>query len=169
MAPFTSEVLDYIAEFWVENMLMKLLKNPKIQHHGKSFTKFVSVGLVAACFDLGILTFLVEIFTFNLYFANSISFFIAVNVSYHLNKNWTFKTVNKQKPKQIYKFFTVAIIGFTFNQTSLFILTNLGIWYLFAKIMMVSVVATWNYSANHLWTFSTREKYEKTIHNNSGF
>ncbi|PIQ67454.1 hypothetical protein COY25_02765 [Candidatus Uhrbacteria bacterium CG_4_10_14_0_2_um_filter_41_7] len=150
-------------------MLIKLLKNPRVQHHGNRFAKFVTVGLVSACFDLGILTFLVEVFSFNLYFANSISFFVAVNVSYNLNKNWTFNSVSTSKPRQIYKFFTIAIIGFMFNQTSLFILTNLGIWYVFAKIMMVSMVAIWNYSANYLWTFSTREKYEKTIHNNSSF
>ncbi|MDD4412726.1 MAG: GtrA family protein [Patescibacteria group bacterium] len=121
--------------------------------YGK-FLKFITTGGVGFLVDLAIVVFLVEVVKLNLYLANCCSFIVAVTVVFLINKFWTFKDSSEAYAKQYFKYFMVSLGGLAWN----FLLLNLfvdtlGIWYVYAKIIITVIVAFWNFFVNNYWTF----------------
>ncbi len=101
---------------------------------------------------------LIEIFDIYLIFANTISFLLAVINSFLLNKYWTFNDSNKKYTQQFFKFLFVSFIGLLLNNLLMLLFVNLNIWYVFAKIIVIIIVAFWNYLMNNSWTFNNQRK-----------
>lgn len=124
----------------------------------KKIIKFGVSGVVSAFIDFGILFILVEFFSVNVIIANTFSFLFAVINSYLFNKYWTFRDSEKNHYKQFAKFFLVSSIGLLINTFLMFLLIKLNIWYIFAKVIIVVIVAFWNFLANNFWTFNKQKE-----------
>jgi putative flippase GtrA len=122
----------------------------------KKVFKFACVGLVGFAIDMGSLVFMVEIFKWNLYLANSISFSLAVVNNFLLNKNWVFRNDSRQYFNQFLNFLAVSLIGLALNYILMKLFMSWQWWYVYAKLLVVLLVAVWNYSANNLWTFRAK-------------
>lgn len=120
----------------------------------KQFIKFCLVGVFNTAFDFVIYYFLTR--SMGLYFllANAISVFLAMTVSFFINKKWTFRNNNPKIKKQYLKFALVNLVYFIINNGLIFI----GVHYLGGHDLGVKIVVTiiglsWNFLANKYWTF----------------
>lgn len=129
--------------------------------------KFCIAGVISAIIDIGILSILVELFSTPILTANTISFLIAVINSYFINKYWTWKDFSKNHKSQFSKFFIISTIGLIMNLFLMSLALSFNLWYLLAKVIIILIVAIWNFTANHLWTFSEKS-YEKAVDNHPG-
>lgn len=121
--------------------------------YGK-FLKFTVTGGIGFLIDLAIVVFLVEVVKLNLYLANCCSFVVAVTTVFLINKFWTFKDSSEAYAKQYFKYFMVSLGGLAWNFLLLNIFVDtLGIWYVYAKIIITVIVAFWNFFVNNYWTF----------------
>jgi putative flippase GtrA len=147
------------------------------------FLKFMTVGVIGALVDFGILTLIMIAFKTlgvdlgqrtvfglihikgNLTVANSISFTCAVLSNFTWNRNWTY-TESRSKPltRQLGQFFVVNIAGLIINLLVLNVLDPffkplLG-FYSFdgAKAVATIVAMFWNFFVNRYWTYNDIDK-----------
>jgi dolichyl-phosphate beta-glucosyltransferase len=135
----------------------------------KNFTvvvKYSVIGVMGTIIDIGGLFVLVNYFRFPVLAAATISFLLAVTNNYVFNKNWTFKSRSTNNRKLFIKFLIVHVIGLSINLSGIFVLVNLlGVWYIFAKIFITFFVLIWNFLANKLWTFRTKDQKNVNLNN----
>lgn len=107
--------------------------------------KFViSGGMAAGAEYVSFLLFSV-IFGFEIIFSNILSFIIGFLISFLLNKTWVFTNKNDGH-KQILYYSILAIANLTLSSGSIWLLVNvLSSPGYIAKILVMAMVATWNY------------------------
>lgn len=126
----------------------------------RQFTKFGAVGFSGAIVDLAVYNLLAVLFGFNIYFARTISFILAVSNNYYLNRRWTFKSHEQNISIQFSKYLVVSVIGWGLNLiimrifepfalrfNSMILQKNIPV------IIAIIFVLFWNYFANKKWTF----------------
>jgi putative flippase GtrA len=119
------------------------------------FVKFALVGFGCMLLDFSMTYFLKEIVKLNKYVSNSISFAIAVFVSYYLNRNWTFHNTSANVTEQFIRFLAVATIGLILNNLTTYFFTEKRSYnFYFSKILATALVVLWNFSMNILFTFA---------------
>jgi putative flippase GtrA len=117
--------------------------------------KFALVGFGCMLLDFSMTYFLKEIVKLNKYVSNSISFAIAVFVSYYLNRNWTFHNTSANVTEQFIRFLAVATIGLILNNLTTYFFTEKRSYnFYFSKILATALVVLWNFSMNILFTFA---------------
>lgn len=136
----------------------------------KELVKYTFVGLIGAAIDFGGLILFVEVFRIPILAANAISFIMAVINNFVLNKHWTFRDRDKNYARQFIKYLIVSIVGLGLNTAFMKILISIQIWYVPAKILIIFIVAVWNYLANKFWTFKIKsmepvQSYEEVDNN----
>ncbi len=136
-------------------MLRQLLN---LIYKNKKFVKFSICGFISAIIDIGVLVLLVEFFNIYVIIANTISFIFAVINSFLLNKYWTFRDNSKKNVNQFIKFLFISIVGLILNYIFILLLINLNVWYIIAKVIVIIIVAFWNFFANNFWTFNNQQK-----------
>lgn len=120
----------------------------------KQFTKFCLVGLSNTAIDFLVYLFLTRLFLVYFVLASVCSFLVAVTWSFIFNKYWTFRNEEKKIKKQYLQFLFINISGLILNTFILYTLvTYLNFYDILAKIIAVTVVGFWNFSANRYWTF----------------
>lgn len=124
--------------------------------------RFASVGLVGFAVDAGLLTILNSILRFELLESRLISFFVAVTVTWWLNRNWTFSDYRDvHKTKEWGRYAIVNTAGAAINMGIFFWLTSH--YALMAEVPLVplsiaaSVALVFNYSASKRVAFKTRQ------------
>jgi len=135
--------------------------NQSIEQLFKKYNKIIRFcisGAISASIDLVLLVFCVEILKFEVVYANVISFSAALVNGYIFNKYWTFKDSSKKHVSQFSKFFFVSAIGLTLNTVLMILLLKINMWYVFAKMVIILIVAFWNFTANNLWTFNYQKE-----------
>ena len=138
--------------------LFKIIRENSFLNRHKKIIKFCVSGTVSAGVDFGTLILLVEVFSFNIIAANTISFTLAVINSFMFNKHWTFRDAGKNYSKQFFKFFMVSVTGLILNNSFLYLFIKLGLWYVAGKVITTLIVLFWNFSVNNLWTFDNQSK-----------
>ena len=122
------------------------------------FTRFVITGSMNAMIDFTVYLGLTRFFDFwhyHLALATGVAFIVANTNSYFMNKYWTFTSRTKRNITEYGKFITVSMIGFTINiLTFYFLVAQLGVHDLVAKVVVVGIVLMWNFTVNKFWTFS---------------
>jgi putative flippase GtrA len=124
----------------------------------KKIIKFGIVGFIGALIDFGVLLCLVEIFQWPVLVANTLSFLLAVINGFIWNKYWTFRDTGQKHLRQFLAFLLVSCVGLVLNLLLMKILINLGLFYAVAKVLIIIVVAVWNYLANNFFTFRDQPK-----------
>lgn len=122
------------------------------------FFKFSVVGVLNTAIDLGVLNILIRVsgiaagFYFSLF--KSVSFLAAVINSYFWNKYWTFKIVEKPKTGELFKFFSVNLVGLVINTGIASLIVNfieapVGIsaklWANIGALIAVGASLVWNF------------------------
>lgn len=131
--------------------------------HPKRFAKFIIVGSVNFLIDFSILNILSFATNINkgIFAAgfSAVSFLIANINSYRLNKNWTFKSSNKNSRYRI--FFIISAAGILANASIVYFLTSFVnqnyfsdvVWLNISKIIATAFVVMFNYSGYKKYAF----------------
>lgn len=121
----------------------------------KLFIRYCCVGLLGTLLDVCSLWLLVEIADIRLRTAVTISFVLAASSNFLLNKIWTYKDTSTSHAKQYLTFMGVSIVGLGLTWLCMFFfVTQIGIWYIVAKLLTSALVLAFNFTANTLITFS---------------
>jgi len=127
----------------------------------KRFLKFAIVGTSGAVVDFGILNLLHLVFGFSKFWANTVSFTVAVINNFTWNRLWTFPE-SRERPlrSQLGQFALVNVAGLAINQVVFLGLDKylFGPWfgrlgYNLAKAVAIIVVLFWNFGINRIWTY----------------
>ena len=131
-------------------------KTPK---HIKQFIKFCAVGTVSLVVNMAAYTLFTRIFGVHYVTADVMAYITAIINSYALNRSFTFKSKHKKVTAQFGKYIGVYLVGMTLSATLLYIFVNkLGIYDLFAKILIVGIVMIWNFSGSKFLIFDRDER-----------
>lgn len=129
------------------------------------FIKFGLTGSVGAVFDFSIFALLHSVFGWYYLYANLVSVFVAICITFVLNKIWTFRAKGTEDLRsQTIKFFTVATFNYFLQQLLLFVIvTYSGIEHILgqfanyneiaSKIIAILIVMFSNFFLNKFWTF----------------
>ena len=123
------------------------------------FSIYLLVGVCAAIGHYGVLIALTELLAFDPVYASAIGFLVAGTISYVLNYRFTFKSTRRHAEALPIFCFVVAV-AFVINFLSMLLLTRIiEIYYIVSQIISTGIVLIWQYSANRLWTFRSRESH----------
>lgn len=123
---------------------VKYLK--KIVHKNQKIIKFLVSGGSAALVEYATFALLIYLFLDYLLVVNAISFMFGLLVSFSLNKHWVFKNKNDTK-RQFVRYIILACINLAVGGLMLYILVSmLGLGVLIAKLIMMTLIAIWNYA-----------------------
>ena len=138
------------------------------------FARYLRTGVIVTVTDLLTLYILHEFAGVPLLQAVFWAFLLASNLSFVLNRTWTFRNTNVSFIRQYTKFLFTSSVGLI---TTLFLMWLLAErwrlfsgwtdhYYLINKFLVSCVVVCWNFLTNKLWTFANLvqlypELYEK--------
>ena len=131
---------------------MERLKNHK-HLNIRTFLRYSVVGVSGTIVDFGTLLLLVEVFGADPVYANIISVTLAIFNNFIWNRYWTFKERQASFHKQLGQFVIVSLVGLLINTLLLPVFIHFGVWYVFAKVVIIGIVLIWNFLGNALWTF----------------
>ncbi len=118
----------------------------------KSFQRFLKYCLVGGstfAFDLFLLFLLVDHFEINSTFSAGISFVIAVSVNYFLSRKFVFQGTLRSIKSGYFIFLGIALFGMLAIIIFMFIFVEILHWhYLVSRIIIASLVGSWNYLMN---------------------
>lgn len=118
--------------------------------------KFMLIGIGGTSIDFGITYLLKEKVKLNKYLANSTGYVSAATSNYVFTRIWAFENANPDILTQYLIFVTISLIGLG--------LMNLFIWifhekfkmnFYVAKVVALSMVLVWAFSAHYTLTFSS--------------
>jgi putative flippase GtrA len=140
------------------------------------FIKFMTVGVIGAVVDFGIMNLFSKLFNMPLTLAGTISFICAIISNFLWNRFWTYPD-SRSRPitSQLTMFFIVNVAGLAIRLPILHFLelpmqrlfqrlalnTSLSPEFLgknFTLMVAVSVVMLWNFFVNRYWTYNDVDK-----------
>ncbi|MFZ1987623.1 MAG: GtrA family protein [Minisyncoccia bacterium] len=115
----------------------------------RRFFRYTLVGVSTLLFDLGLLYLLTSIAGVPYYLSTPISFCIAVSINYAVSRNIVFRGTKRPWGHGYLYFAGVALLGASVT-TGLVaaLVAYLGLYYLFARILVAGVVGMGNYFFN---------------------
>jgi putative flippase GtrA len=142
------------------------------------FYKFMTVGLIGAVIDFGIMNILTRIFSASLTLAGSISFICAVVSNFIWNRHWTYPDSRSRSfIKQLAMFFIVNFVGIAIRipilrfvePPVLKLLQGMGVYFLSSNFIAknitlaiaMGVVMLWNFFVNRYWTYNDIDKVDE--------
>jgi len=117
--------------------------------------KFLVVGASGVVVNTGILWLLTERFDLFYVLSGIIATELAIIRNFLLNNFWTWKSRAKKYSffKRLVSFNGVSLVGLGISVSVLWLLTELGVYYLLSNFIGIIIAATWNYLANDKFTF----------------
>lgn len=147
----------------------------RVKQERVRFYKFLTVGLIGAAIDFGVMNFLSHVFHSPLPLAGSISFFFALLNNFFWNRHWTYPD-SRSRPvlKQLLMFLLVNLVGIAIRLPILHLLEHLFLkafekWSIFNSYssflaknltlgIAMGVVLLWNFFINRFWTYNDVDK-----------
>lgn len=146
--------------------IVTFLKDARAKNSGIfQFIKFGFTGVTGAIFDFGIFALLHSVFGWYYLYANFVSVFVAICITFVLNKFWTFRAKGTEGMRtQTAKFFTVALSNYLLQQLLLYLIVTysgieniLGPYHdyneIASKAIAIFIVMFSNFFLNKFWTF----------------
>ena len=140
------------------------------------FIKFMTVGVIGAVVDFGIMNLLSKLYNMPLTLAGTISFICAIISNFLWNRYWTYPD-SRSRPvaRQLIMFFVVNVAGLAIRLPILhflepplknfFVALALNIPFTpgflgknFTLMVAVGVVMLWNFFVNRYWTYNDVDK-----------
>jgi len=129
----------------------------RMHHVPHRFLRYAMIGVPCFFVDFVILWLLTSNGMFYLYSA-MISFIIGHSINYTLNKFWTFRDSRIPFFSGYWKFVILGIIGIGLTELYMFIFTSqLGLFYLYSRIVTAVIVSLFNFGANSYFTFKAHQ------------
>jgi putative flippase GtrA len=117
---------------------------------------FLQVGIISSLIDLGLLYVFTEQFGICYLLSAAAPYVCGMTVNSTLNKRFTFHNVNKQYIRQFSIFALVSVSGLIVNVNVSVVFgafALLSIYYLYAKVITISITFFWNYLLQNRITF----------------
>ncbi len=134
--------------------------NPRKTKTSFRIVEFFVSGTCSTLVDLLILALLTEIFSIYYLFSSAISFVISSTLSYSINKNWGFKDGKRRVYIGYPLFILFTFIGLLLTVFLMWIfVSKIGIYYLFARIIVALIVGTMNFIFHSFFTFKTIKSF----------
>lgn len=108
--------------------------------------RFLFTGSCAAATEFLVFYVIISVglFGVSLIVANAISFMSGFGVSFVLNRQWVFKS-DADTRRQLVLYFIVAIVNLYLSNLLIVLLVDTGIDTFIAKIIIMAMIASWNY------------------------
>lgn len=119
----------------------------KFLNRFKDKIKFVISGALATIVNLFFLFIFFSILDIQIIYASSMSWLLAILISFNLQKYWTFRSFSfKKMSSQVILYLLIAILSLILNARWMYLLVEgLNINYLLAQIIVLFVLAILNY------------------------
>ncbi len=119
----------------------------KFLNRFKDRIKFVISGGLATIVNLFFLFIFFSILDIQIIYASSMSWLLAILISFNLQKYWTFRSFSfKKMSSQVILYLLIAILSLILNARWMYLLVEgLNINYLLAQIIVLFVLAILNY------------------------
>ncbi|MDP7477276.1 MAG: glycosyltransferase family 2 protein [Candidatus Peribacteraceae bacterium] len=131
-----------------------MIRSKPLYIHAKQLFKFCLTGVINGITDLGLLAIFVELLHMPIRIAVPLAGLIALTNAFFINKKWTFRCKDSRYFKQYLLFLAVYGSSFVFGAgLTIFLVEQLSVWYLLARIIIIPLAALWNYSLLHLIVF----------------
>jgi putative flippase GtrA len=146
------------------------------QRERTRFLRFAFVGIIGAVVDFGVMNLLVNLLSFRLVVAGTISFIAAILSNFTWNRYWTYPdSRSKAISLQLIEFLIVNVVGLAIRIPVLAILEpvmlRMVLWLPFrlpflepifisnnfTLAIAVIIVMFWNFFVNRYWTYSDVE------------
>jgi len=140
-----------------EASVASIVKNKSVSQ----FVKFAIVGGGATVVDYLVFFLFSRILITGLFsgqtlkqVSKSLSFIVSAAVNYYFNRQWTFKSHDKNVATQTLKFYVVATVGLVFNNFIFYVVTSVFGWAdIWGLICATGIMFFWNFFMNRAWTF----------------
>jgi putative flippase GtrA len=121
----------------------------------KSLFRYIFVGGIAFIVDYSLLYILTEKLKFYYIFSSFISFIAGLIVNYILSIKFVFeKRKMKNKKLEFMYFSLIGIGGILINQFLMWFFTEkIGFFYMYSKLLSVTIVFLWNFSIRKYFLF----------------
>lgn len=117
-------------------------------------SRYSLIGVVAASVHYFVAITCAWYWNWSISFTNVIAFLCAVWISFLGHRYFTFKEQRSTSQKSCTKFFTVAILGFVFNETTLVFLNNLKLFSVQVNLFLaIAATAALTFILNKHFTF----------------
>jgi len=103
--------------------------------------------------DSAILVALRELTSTPLWLATSVSFTVALGVSFSLNMRWVF-AAQGGLPGRLARYGVLVVVNYALTLVLVLALAGAGMHYLLARWIAIAVAAIVNYVAYHRWVFA---------------
>jgi len=108
--------------------------------------RFLVTGGFVAAINIAILYLLREHFQFSYLVAINSAFLVAVTVNFLTQKFFTFQNYTKEKIHiQAIFFYCASGVYIVFNNILMYSLISLGVWYVYAQVMTIAILAVMNF------------------------
>lgn len=125
---------------------LELLESLAASHSGLAqLVKYGYVSLIALVVDAGLLHFLTESLKVNYLLSASIGFSCGLVVNYTLSIRFVFEKSRYSRPGEFILYAVIGILGLIFNDLIIFLIVQLGAWYMTAKLVSTAVVFFFNF------------------------
>lgn len=120
--------------------------------------RYLISGGTAAVTNVGILFLLVQFGNIHYLLSSIIAYLLAIVVSFTLQKFWTFQDrPTHDIQSQFFRYVTVVLANLALNTGLMYVLvTHFSIWYIFAQIMAIAVIAVTGYFGYKYFVFVER-------------
>ncbi len=115
--------------------------------------KFLAVGVASAVVDVGGLWLLHGLLGVWLPLAAATSFLASFAVNFGLNQRWTFQAQTTQTRSQLVRFTILVAANTLVTAVAVTVITGLGLPYLVAKLIVMTVLFVVNFVLLRLWVF----------------
>lgn len=117
-----------------------------------SLLRFVLVGVASVSVDTAVLVALRELTEAPLWLATTVAFAAALGVNFALNMRWVFG-VEGRLAGRIARYAVLVVVNYLLTLLVVLGLTEVGVYYVFAKWVATAVAAVVNYVAYQRWVF----------------
>jgi putative flippase GtrA len=138
----------------IKNLINKLLQQPT-ESTQIQFFRYIFVGGVAFIVDFSSLFILTDFVGLHYLTSAALAFLLGLITNYILSINWVFNRRNYENIILEFGLFSlIGLIGLALNEIFIWFFTaELGIYYMFSKIITAIIILFWNFSARKLTLF----------------
>jgi len=130
------------------------MKNIFIYFPQKQMIKYALVGLSGTVINLAVLYTAVDFFGLFYLLGAGIAFIFAVSNNFFWNKRWTFHDKSHKYKEQYGKYIAVSLMSLVIGLGVLaFFVEIIGLWYMSAQVLTITIVGLNTFLWNKLWTF----------------
>jgi putative flippase GtrA len=119
------------------------------------FLRYTLTGSASLVLDLILLWIFIELFHVHYLVSAGCAFAIAISVNYVTGRAYVFQESSRGLVDGYVRFVGIALLGIALLLTGMYVLVDMmGMRYMFARLLVGSVVGLWNYSINAFWNFA---------------